>query len=209
MVKTKDEIIAQKSKSIQLSFEETNKDKSKSNPKIVYYSLFAIICLSSFFWLYSEAKNSFFPKNNITNLRLPQIKLPQISSNSLDLDKFISKSIDLDNGFWSFYINTSNFDYQKNADQFNIPLSVLKDSISNLPQSTSNYFSKNLPQALNIKENLTQENDLFLLELLIELPSNKQIFIFVKNVQASDLTLAKSQLQNFIPNLYWRLISLD
>jgi len=207
MVKTKDEINAQKGKSAQLSLEDTTKDKQKTNPKIVYYSLFIILCLSSLFWLISEFKNGFSDKK--INLNLPQIKFPQISSNSLNLDKLISKSIDLDNGFWSFYINTSNFDYQKNTDQFNIPLSVLKNNISNLPESTSNYFSQNLPQALNIKENLTQENDLFLLELLIELPSNKQIFIFVKNVQASDLTLAKTQLQKFIPDLYWQLISLD
>lgn len=208
MVKTKDEINAQKGKSAQLTLEETNKDKPKANPKIVYYSLFIIICLSSLFWLFTEVKNGFSDKL-FFNLNLPQIKLPQIGSNSLNFDKLISKSIDLDNGFWSFYIYSSNFDYQKNTDQFNIPLSVLKNNISNLPSSTSNYFSQNLPQGLNIKEKLTQENDLFLLELLVELPSNKQIFIFVKNVQASDLTLAKTQLQKFIPDLYWQLISLD
>jgi len=207
MVKTKDEINAQKGKSAQLSLEETGKDKQKTNPKVVYYSLFIILCLSSLFWLITEVKNGFSDKK--FNLNLPQIKFPQISSNSLNLDKLIPKSIDLDNGFWSFYINTSNFDYQKNTDQFNLPLSVLKNNISNLPQSTGNYFSQNLPQALNIKENLTQKNDLFLLELLIELPSNKQIFIFAKNVQATDLTLAKTQLQKFIPDLYWQLISLD
>lgn len=208
MVKTKDEINAQKGKVNQLSLEETNQTKPKSNPKIVYYSLFIIICLSSLFWLFTEVKSRFFNKQ-FFNLSFPQIKLPQIGTNSLNLDKHISKSIDLDNGFWSFYVYASNFDYQKNIDQFNIPLSNLRNNISNLPQSTSNYFSQNLPQSLNIKENLTQDNNMFFLELLVELPSNKQIFIFVKNVQAPDLNLAKTQLQKFIPDLYWQLISLD
>ena len=89
MVKTKDEINAQKGKSAQLSLEDTTKDKQKTNPKIVYYSLFIILCLSSLFWLISEFKNGFSDKK--INLNLPQIKFPQISSNSLNLDKLISK----------------------------------------------------------------------------------------------------------------------
>jgi len=208
MVKTKDEINAQKGKSVQLTLEETNQNKLKTNPKIVYYSLFLIICLSSLFWLISEFKNGFSDKK-FFNLNLPQFELPQFRSSSLNLDKFISKSIDLNNGFWSFYVYTPNLDYQKNTDQFNLPLSVLKNNLETLPQSTGNYFSQHLPPALNIKEKLTQENNLFFLELLVELPSNKQIFIFVKNVQPYDLDLAKTQLQKFIPDLYWQLISLD
>ena len=188
MLKTKDDIIAQKSKLHPLpSIDEKSKKTSLlQNPKLVYFSLLITLFLSGVFWLYtdylSQAKLPNLPK---WNMSFWQTFFS--SNNQPDLDSFVKKHIDLSNGLWSFYIQANQFQYSKNQDQFDQPIS---DIISLSQQFTSppSLVAGLLPEGLRVNEIYEQTGDSFHLYLYISTPTNKQLSIFTKVSSAVNIS---------------------
>lgn len=207
MLKTKDDINAQKGKHQQVLIPENRPKQTNifQNPKIVYFSFFITMALSAFFWVFSEISSS------VSFASLPQIHLPKLSLSwlhtrtSFDAQSYIKRYIDTSNGFWAFYFQSPNYEYLKNVDQFNQPISGLKNDVQELPSST-HFTTGLLPLGIDIKEKLIEGDNTFQVDLFVTTPSGKQIFIFVKVSAPSDLQLAKSQLRKFIPDLYWQLV---
>lgn len=209
MLKTKDDIIAQKSKlhPIPSTDEKTKKTNLLQSPKLVYYSLLITLFLSGVFWLYTDY---------LSQARLPSLPNWNISfwqtffssNNQPDLDSFLKKRLDLSNGLWSFYIQANQFQYLKNQAQFNQPIS---DIISLSQQLTSppSFVAGLLPEGLKINEIYEQIGDSFHLYLYITTPTNKQLFIFTKVSSATDISRAITQIKTAVPDLYWLLVKLD
>ena len=209
MLKTKDDINAQKGKLTQLTIEEEKPKKTNllQKPSTIHITFIVTLVLSCLLWLISEIKQGIhLPSFKIS---IPQIKLPISDAKPQNLDQLISKDIDLNNGLWSFYIYSDNIDYQKNINQFKLPLSDLKTDLQNLPSSNTSLAQDILPQGLQIIENLDEQSQIINYQLLVGLPTGKQFFVFIKSSNPQDIFLAKTQISQVVPNLYRQLIQLD
>lgn len=209
MLKTKDDINAQKGKLTQLTIEDDKPKKTGflQKPSTIHITFIITLVLSCLLWLLSEIKQGIHLPS--FKLSLPHINIPISDAKPLNLDSVISKDIDLTNGLWSFYIYSDNIDYQKNINQFRLPLSDLRSDLQNLPDSNISLAQDSLPQGLQIIENFDEQSQVINYQLLINLPGSRQIFIFIKSSSPQDKFLAKTQISQLLPNLYRQLIQLD
>ncbi len=194
MLKTKDDINAQKGKLTQLTIEDDKPKKTGflQKPSTIHITFIITLVLSCLLWLLSEIKQG---------IHLPSFKLslPHINIPISDVKPLAFESI----------ISTDNIDYQKNINQFRLPLSDLRSDLQNLPDSNISLAQDSLPQGLQIIENFDEQSQVINYQLLINLPGSRQIFIFIKSSSPQDKFLAKTQISQLLPNLYRQLIQLD
>ena len=219
MLKTKEDIKAQKAKDgggqLDLVVTIKNQKKEIKSQKFVTYSLFITLSLSCLLWAFTDIKKD-IQQGKKFSINIPKFtpsvvkNTPSSLISATSLENIITNYIN-DDGIWSFYISTTQFQdsnilYQRNVNDFSQTPDLIRDNLGALGQSTIKTFSSSLPQGLSVIENLIEGRQSFQSELLITLPSQVQILIISKNSGSLDMDNSKDILNSLIPQIYWDII---
>ena len=184
----------------QLDLVDSLSEEKKLHYKRIYIviALALTVGLSLFCLIYRSLKTFKMPDFKF-NFRFPTIT----DTNQPKLDKIVNQTISSDKNTWSIFVqstskNTITFSWSKNI---RIPSSTTLST----PISTNSILKNNLPEGVQIQEDISSNPDSYQLTTLLTVPK-KQFFIIIKITGTSNLENSIKLIPALVEKIYWELI---
>ena len=203
---TKEELVEKKTRSQQLNLvdEVSNIDKIAKKRKHLILAIIATIGLSLLFWLARVSQYYFnHPASLIPHISL---KIPQKTNLFENLESQINQIVFSQEVQWniSIAIDSTIFNWSKNKIVISNSDLISARDILIVKKNNSSKIALYLPQGLNIKENLVQNQKSLSLQSLITLPRHQIIFFI--NYSGPNQNFPPTILPQLISSLYWTIV---